>query len=66
MQASRITSSASPAHRFLLLPEDSLQAGSRRPRIRRYQLTVLSPRGEGSAGHAAAARGRVGEAPARV
>jgi hypothetical protein len=66
MQPSRITPSASPSRRFLLLPEDSLEAGSRRPRIRRYQLAALSPRGGRAAGRAATVRGRGGEAPGRV
>ncbi|HEV2982208.1 MAG TPA: hypothetical protein VGX51_12300 [Solirubrobacteraceae bacterium] len=66
MQSSRITPSASSARRFLLLPEDSLEAGSRRPRIRRYQLAAVSPRGGRPPGRAAAAHVRGDDAAGRI
>jgi hypothetical protein len=67
MQPSRITPGASPARRFLLLPEDPLQAGAaRRPRIRRYQLTAVSARSARPAGRAADARVRGDDAPGRI
>jgi hypothetical protein len=66
MQSSRMTSSASSARRFLLVPEDPLHAAPRRARVRRYQLAALGPRGGRPAGRGAPARVRDGEAPGRI
>jgi hypothetical protein len=63
MQSSHAIPSASPARRFLLLPEDLPEAGSRRPRIRRYQLAAVSTRRRQPAARVAGAHARAGEAP---
>jgi hypothetical protein len=65
MQPSRITPSAAPARRFLLLPEDSLEESVSRPRIRRYQLAAVSPRAGRHTGRVAV-RARGDEAPGRI
>jgi len=48
MQSPRLTPRASSTRRFLLLPEEGLDAAGRRPRIRRYQLTRVGSRAAAS------------------
>ena len=45
MQSPRLTPRVSSSRRFLLLPEEGLDAAGRWPPIRRYQLTSVGPRG---------------------
>jgi hypothetical protein len=44
MQSPRLPPRVSSLRRFLLLPEEGLDANGRRQPIRRYQLTSVGPR----------------------
>lgn len=48
--------SVSASRRFLLLPEQQREEGSRGPRVRRYELASIGVRGAGSAVGRAGAR----------
>jgi hypothetical protein len=56
MNVARFSTGPSAPRRFLLLAEEVLASGGRRPRIRRYQLTCVGHGGGGKAVAAAPAR----------
>jgi len=67
MNVHRFSAGPSSPRRFLLLAEEVLDGGVRRPRIRRYQLTCVGRRGGGKEADAAAARtARVLDVPGRI
>jgi hypothetical protein len=67
MQSSRTGPSAASVRRFVLLPEEGLQQDERQPRIRRYELASVGPRGTSRAVLGASARiAPASELPGRV